>query len=381
MTKRFARRFGLATLVLVAGSIFPLTARAQDQVVSSPVFQAAAQVQAYWTAERMLRAKPMPLPILSGGPNPSVAGGAAAPAGPMVLAGSGAPGSARGNDLAGAQAEAALVQASGPSPQFAAGTFAYTRFRLFKNTNAQYKTFPYSAAGQLFFTIPGQGDFICSGSSINSTNNSVIWTAGHCVNTPGTGFHTNFLFQPGRREGSAPFGSWTVKQAFTTNQWANTGQFEFDHGALVARLGGTSNNKLGVAVGFLGFLANASRLQQWSLHGWPAAPRILNQTPPGAQFDGLHHEICHSAFGATDDPSVNGGALANGVGCDKTGGTSGGPWIVDFSGVGGATNFVNGNNSYRYTGPNPPENLKLFSPHFEAAAVNLRNAAQAVPVP
>jgi hypothetical protein len=40
---------------------------------------------------------------------------------------------------------------------------------------------------------------------------------------------------------------------------------------------------------------------------------------------------------------------------------------------------VNGNISYRYGGPNPPENLKLFGPYFTTGAVNLRNAAQAVP--
>ncbi len=69
-------------------------------------------------------------------------------------------------------------------------------------------------------------------------------------------------------------------------------------------------------MGFLGFLANASREQQWSLHGWLVAARDLATTP------------------------------------------------VDFSGVAGNTNLLNGNNSYRYTGPNPPEILKLFSPYF-----------------
>ncbi len=132
----------------------------------------------------------------------------------------------------------------------------------------------------------------------------------------------------------------------------------------------------------LPFVANAARGQHWHILGYPQGARDLAQTPPGPQFDGKHIEICAAAFATTDLPSGNPDLPAtNGVGCDQTGGTSGGPWVVDFSGVGGATNFLNGNNSYRYNSPNPPENLKLYSPYFGDGAVNLRNAAQAVPVP
>jgi len=37
--------------------------------------------------------------------------------------------------------------------------------------------------------------------------------------------------------------------------------------------------------------------------------------------------------------------------------------------------------TWSYQGPNPPENLKLFGPYFRTGAINLRDAAQAVPVP
>jgi hypothetical protein len=330
----------------------------------------------------MARATPLPLPTPSGGPHPAAPAPDPSATDSLVVAPSGKPG-AGSITLFGPQAEAAIgPKSGGPSPQFAAGSFPYARYRLFPNTDDMYTRFPYSAVGQLFFTIPGLGDFVCSGSSVNSANASLIWTAGHCVATPGVGFHTNFLFAPARHEPRAPLGFWTASQAFTTKQWGNQGQFEFDHGALVANRGGIGGNqKLADAVGFLGFLANASRFQQWNLHGWPVANRDKATTPPGQQYDGLHHEICLTVFGSTDDPSVNGGAVADAVGCDQTGGTSGGPWIVDFSGVDGNTNFVNGNNSYHYLGPNPPENLKLYGPYFGNPAVNVRNAAQAVPVP
>jgi hypothetical protein len=229
--------------------------------------------------------------------------------------------------------------------------------------------------GKLFFTRP-DGNFVCSGASVNATNRSVVWTAGHCVATPGVGFHTNFLFAPARRLGTNPFGTWTVKTALTTNRWLNFGEFEYDFAALVMNL--QSGARIGNKVGFLGFLANASRQQHWHLHGYPADPRNLGSTPPGAQFDGVHHEICAAAWATDDDPGPGTGPLTIGVGCDQTGGASGGPWVVDFSGVSsGPANFINGNNSYKYAS----SPLLLFSPFLGQDAINLRNAAQATPVP
>jgi V8-like Glu-specific endopeptidase len=373
----------IAALGLVALGLFSRAAAAQSSdVLSSSTLNSAAQIQAYWTPERMAKAKPMPVPLLSGGPHPASVVTPTTKE-PLVVAPSGKPGTSA-SVLVGSAAEAALGQAAvdGVTPQFAAGQFPYARYRLFPNTDDAYTRFPYSAMGQLFFTIPGFGDFVCSGSSVNSPNASVIWTAGHCVYTPGIGFHNNFLYAPARHEPRAPLGLWTGSQAFTTRQWSN-GQFEFDHGAIVANRGGHTGErkKLADVTGFLGFMANASFFQQWNLDGWPVGARDKTTTPPGQQFDGLHHEICLTVFGRTDDPSQNGGSVAIAVGCDQTGGTSGGPWVVDFSGVDGNTNFVNGNNSYRYTGPNPPENLKLHSPYFGPATVAVWEAARAVVVP
>jgi hypothetical protein len=55
------------------------------------------------------------------------------------------------------------------------------------------------------------------------------------------------------------------------------------------------------------------------------------------------------------------------MGCDMTRGSSGGPWIRKFSGVAGSANYLNGNNSYRYT--SHPE--EMFSPYFGEGAKTL----------
>lgn len=36
-------------------------------------------------------------------------------------------------------------------------------------------------AGKVFFTDPGFGDFVCSGSTLNSAKARLVFTAGHCV--------------------------------------------------------------------------------------------------------------------------------------------------------------------------------------------------------
>jgi hypothetical protein len=167
----------------------------------------------------------------------------------------------------------------------------------------------------------------------------------------------------------------------TTHGWAASGLREYDLGALIVGLGGNANSTIVGTLGGLGFVVNAPRQQHWQIIGYPAALRNPATTPPGAQPDGEHQEICSASWAADDQPSGNASnPQAIGVGCDQTNGVFGGPYIINFSGEPGQTNFVNGQASYRYSGPNPPENLKLFSPYFGDAALDLFNAAQGIPI-
>lgn len=383
----------LLAAAVIVGTGWPAAAQDPNQPVSPPEAQREAlaadeDVIAFWTAERMQNAVTLDM-AREATPTPFAFGPALAPMalGEPIVATSGLPGQTPEELTGGPEVDRLLGEAralGAIDPLLGSAPFTFSRYRLFPETprdaDIMYRTFPYRLTGKLFFVIPGEGTFVCSGSSVNSANRSVVWTAGHCVVSPtesGPLFHTNLLFVPGYRGQPScaltPFGCWTAKTSFGLVGWALFGLFEYDHGAMVANLGGNgAPRKVGDRIGFLGFTANIAQDQHWHVHGYPQA----------APFDGVHHEICTAQLAVTDQPTgipfVD--PETSGIGCDQTGGTSGGPWVINFSGLGGLTNLLNGNNSYRYTG-GPPQTLRLFGPYFGTGAVNLRNAAQAVPVP
>ena len=107
-------------------------------------------------------------------------------------------------------------------------------------------------------------------------------------------------------------------------------------------------------VGSLGFSANLDNNRHWFNIGYPAA----------YPFDGRRQQICTAPF-AFYDTNLN-QPYPVGIGCDMTGGSSGGPWIINFSGDAGFANYLNGNNSYRRLDPE-----EMYSPYFGDAAQNL----------
>jgi V8-like Glu-specific endopeptidase len=254
--------------------------------------------------------------------------------------------------------------------------WSYTSYRAYPDVQGLYWFNPYVQIGKLYFTGTDGRNYVCSAAVVTTVNASVTWTAGHCVYTPpalgNAGFHTNFLFVPGLWTNIVPYGNWTGRQAWTLAGWQN-GLFEYDHGAIYMNRGGPAPGTYLVGqLGSFGFAANLSRQQHFHDTGYPAA----------APFDGLHQHVCAAPWAANDLPSSD---PANpptiGIGCDMTGGSSGGPWIVNLAGGWMPSpsyyNLLNGNNSYKYGGV--PD--KMYGPYFSQGAINLYNAVNALPTP
>lgn len=207
-------------------------------------------------------------------------------------------------------------------------------------------------AGRVFFTYQGR-QASCSGNAVTSANKSVVMTAGHCVKLDGA-FHTNWAFVPAYDNGNAPYGTWTARTLRATPQWVASEDINHDVGAAVVnQLNGQS---LTDVVGAQGIAFNQARGQNMYAFGWPAA----------APYDGTRMIYCSGR--------VFNAFLSNGIGmnCDMTGGSSGGPWFLQFSEATG-TGLVNSVNSYKINFVP----TWMFGPYFGADAQNLYNTAQA----
>jgi hypothetical protein len=209
---------------------------------------------------------------------------------------------------------------------------------------------PYpSAEGKVFFTDSGV-NYVCSGSALVSTNESVVWTAGHYVNEGPGGFYTNFMFVPAYRDGTSPYGRFAAPTLLTTSGWQASGEFGVDLGAAIV---GTNDRgqSLADAVAELALVVNSPRNQSYRVYGYPAA----------GKFNGQRMYVCNTAWSRNDTSTT---PDTMGVPCNMTGGSSGGGWLT-------ATGAVASVVSYGY------QSLKnvLFGPHQETEALQLYTAA------
>jgi V8-like Glu-specific endopeptidase len=298
--------------------------------------QTAAATKAYWTATRLRAAKPLPMPKVnkssirssnkfSTTQNPVGRDGKA----PSVsVEGSDQPLFKPSKKLAGIQ----------PSDVGTSGAqYSSTRLIPLKAD----KQYPYSTVGQLFFTVPGQGDFLCSASVINRR---IILTAGHCVSDGKGKFYTNWKFVPATRNGSAPFGTWNWAYVTTTPDWFNGGggvPSAADY-AMIEAADNASSQRIGDITGWLGWQTVSLIPNHVNLLGYPCnldSCAIIHQVTAG-----------NFRFVGPNDAEY---------GSDMTGGSSGGPWVQNFgtpavgqpSGLNSGFNRVVGITSYVYNDP------------------------------
>jgi len=282
-------------LALPAGTAAAALPAATSVVLDAP--GSAAAVRDYWTAKRMRRAEPPPLPAPQGVPAAAPQG--AGPPAHVPPAVAGAPASApllRGAADSEASASRAAVAIADPT---APGVRAH---------------------GKVFFTVDkgsDPGDYVCSGTAVNSRNRSLVWTAGHCVYDvlDAGGKSVNFAFVPAYDHGAMPYGIWPARKLGTTKRWRRDGDLRFDLGAAIVRRRG--GRKLQSVVGARGIGFDQPRHQSYSIFGYPALE----------PFDGEAEYRCDSGL-VGGDLGGGGGPRTVGTSCDMTPGSSGGGWIA-----------------------------------------------------
>jgi V8-like Glu-specific endopeptidase len=222
-------------------------------------------------------------------------------------------------------------------------------------TNTSY---PYRAAGKLFFNV-GNSTFVCSASLIKR---GVVVTAAHCVANFGQNqVYSNWQFVPGYRNGSAPFGVWTVLGVLLLTSYLNgtdsctvAGIVCLDDVAVLVLNTSATGAYPGTATG-------------WYSYGWDGfgftgnwLAQITQIGYPNCLDNGAFMEVNNSYGYISSSLSYN--IIIGSLMC---GGSSGGPWLVNFGirpGLTGTTqgssanpNVVVGVTSWGYDSTSPKE--------------------------
>ncbi|MEV0951191.1 trypsin-like peptidase domain-containing protein [Promicromonospora sp. NPDC050249] len=320
---------GLAALALggsiTLASVAPAVAQPSDTTGSSVAVHNAATTRAahdkvvdYWTPQRMRNA--VPADVLVAGKDKSSAGDAVAVGKPTVVR----------------QAAPAAVA------DFTGGYFS---------GGGEVR----DTTGKVFFTLGGT-NYVCSGSAVTSGNKDVVLTAGHCLNEGPGAYATNWAFVPGYDDGARPYGTFTARQLITTTQWRDSGDFDYDFAfAIVNTVNGAHLTDVvgGQSIGF-----NQTRGQYMYSFGYPA----------GSPYDGSDIAWCHG----TVVQDTYGGSADQGLNCNMTGGSSGGPWFVNYNESTGL-GTLNSVNSFKYNGGRLRN--YMFGPYLGTVAQSLYSTA------
>lgn len=186
---------------------------------------------------------------------------------------------------------------------------------------------PVRAAGKVFLKLGGKA-YACSAAIVRSDRGNLIWTAGHCLRDPGLGgkFASKVAFIPAYDDGRKPFGLWKANAVGVPRGWGLGNQhYDFGAATLAKRNGNSVEEKVRAA---LRFDAKPKAKQDWTAVGYPQAGRFGDQMwsceSPFYRRDGFR--------GPGPDPI--------GIGCDMTGGASGGPWLTEKGKLGAVSSYL-----------------------------------------
>ncbi|HEX8094798.1 trypsin-like serine peptidase [Jatrophihabitans sp.] len=245
-----------------------------------------ASASGYWTTQRMANARSGDLLA----PKPSAAS------------------TAQSTPRGGVRGSVAPSAATKPLPQSQGSA---------RSRSGDVSTMAVSASatvGRAFFHNPTDGlDYSCSASALNSGSKELVLTAGHCVHGGAGGtWATNWVFVPLYNYGSQPYGQWSAKYFTTFNSWMSSSDLNRD--VAMVTMWPNGSGALVNVVGGNGLAWNWGFYNPVTILGYPA------QYP----YDGGWQWACQGTttrFGSEYKVALQ---------CGFTGGSSGGPWLLQY---------------------------------------------------
>jgi hypothetical protein len=224
----------------------------------------------------------------------------------------------------------------------------------------------------VLFTLGGV-NYICSASVVDDASDpsySVIVTAAHCAyDEVDDLFATNWVYYPSFDTSptyacaQATYGCWparalVVHHGFADQEGFNGIAVQYDWAFAVVPAGG---NGTPLQVDSFGAYAVDTTTTSGPNPGWAFG------YPAAGKYNGLDLTYCKGSIGT--DPFNNN--LNWKIGCDMTGGSSGGPWLKDTNNPGTSAGSVFSVNSYTYSGVKA-----MHGPKFNANTTASYNAAK-----
>ena len=258
--------------------------------------------------------------------------------------------------------------------EFGTSNHPFSTARADLTAHATNTFYPYRASGKLFFK-DGASSFVCSASLIKR---GVVVTAAHCVAKFGQKrFYTNFQFIPGYRNGAAPYGIWSGVPSVLTSYYngtdsCSTAGIVCQNDIAVLRLTAKSGSYPGTSTGWYGY--------GWNGYGFTSGGLThISQTGYPVCLDNGQFMERNDSHGFKSSANANNTI----IGSLMCGGSSGGPWLVNFgvrpaltgttAGTAPGDNRVVGVTSWGYTSTAVKQ--QGASPFLSTNIVPLVNAA------